>query len=122
MEGEPIKAVLCQHDTCPGNARSARRAGRSILSHTQKVTGEVQCFTRGQKGCIAMRCPATALFGKGQQQVSEHPRKVVGGYCGMEVCWKGLVVEKRVADILLDTGCSRTLVRTKYFHSNGFFT
>ena len=54
-----------------------------------------------------MRCPGKALFCGGQQKEGK-PLTGVGG--GMEVCRTGLVEGTRVTDILLDTGCSRTLV------------
>ena len=55
-----------------------------------------------------MRCSAKALFCGRQQQAG---KSVAGAVSGMEMCRTGLVEGTQVADIFLDTGCSRTLVR-----------
>ena len=88
---------------CP-KCQSGWRAGGGI----QKPRSELKCFSCGQKGHIAMRCPAKALFCGRQQQAG---KPFVGAVGGMEVWRTGLVEGTQVADILLDTGCSRTLVR-----------
>ena len=62
---------------------------------------EVTCFNCGQKGHVSTRCPSNALFcgvrGRRPQEQGVHRHGVVEG--------------RYVGDILLDTGCSRTLVR-----------
>ena len=56
---------------------------------------EVFCFNCGQKGHISPKCLDNALFcGTGRRSQEQ-----------------GVVEGRYVSDILLDTGCSRTLVR-----------
>ena len=88
-----------------------RQAGRKSEGTGQRARSEVRCFNCNEKGHVAMRCPAKALFCRGQQQAGEPSVGATGSYSGMEVCRTGLVEGTPVADILLDTGCSRTLVR-----------
>jgi len=84
----------------------------SVAKQAKKDLREVECFNCHQKGHYSSNCPRNALFCM--------ERKV--NYCGptmMEkkktcvqpgVIRRGAVEGKEVHDILLDTGCSRTLV------------
>ena len=57
----------------------------------------MKCFNCGKKGHMAVQCPDKALF--------------CGEKLGGVVTCKGKVEGRDVGDILLDTGCSRTMVR-----------
>ena len=63
----------------------------------------VKCFGCGQMGHIATRCPHNALNNFCREQKGVTP--TTGIYKG------GVVEGQYVSDILLDTGCSRTMVR-----------
>ena len=102
-DGESVRRCF----DCKQVGHLARDCPKRQSGGVQKVRSELKCFSCGQKGHIAMRCPAKALFCGGQQKEGK-PLTGVGG--GMEVCRTGLVEGTRVTDILLDTGCSRTLV------------
>ena len=107
---QPAKCFECKQVGHVARDCPRRRAGGSEKAvNSQRFSrGELKCFNCGQKGHIAMRCPAKALFCRGQQQEG---KPLAGAVGGMEVYRTGLVEGTRVADILLDTGCSRTLVR-----------
>ena len=62
----------------------------------KKERKEIECFNCGKKGHIAMHCPSKSLF--------------CGTRFGGAVTRKGRMDGKEVSDILLDTGCSRTMV------------
>eukprot|EP00731_Ephydatia_muelleri_P001970 Em0001g1970a len=58
---------------------------------------EIRCFNCKETGHMARDCPSNALFGEEQ------------GMLGIK--HSGVVEGKAVEDIMLDTGCSRTMVR-----------
>jgi len=98
---------------CPQGSRSGGAApGRE---RHQKQEGEVKCFNCGRRGHISTRCPRDAMFcevgpGQGRLDGGDQPQqKGVSGKSGR--ARSGLVEGRRVDDILLDTGCSKTLVR-----------
>ena len=72
-------------------------------SATQMAVGkrsskrEIRCFNCKETGHMARDCPSNALFGEEQ------------GMLGIK--HSGVVEGKAVEDIMLDTGCSRTMVR-----------
>ena len=70
---------------------------------------QVRCFNCQEKGHVAVRCPHNALFCEeqdGGQSVQERrPCTDSSGFYQ-----RGVVEGHMVEDILLDTGCSRTLV------------
>ena len=63
---------------------------------------EPRCYERGKLGHMSMRCPSKALYGD-----AEATSEMNGLYRS------GTVDGKPVKDILLDTGCTRTLVHQK---------
>ena len=67
---------------------------------------DIECFNCHQKGHYASNCPSNALFCSERLpgKVGEQTRT------GTELTRKGSVEGKAVDHILLDTGCSRTLV------------
>ena len=67
---------------------------------------DIECFNCHQKGHYASNCPSNALFCREKLpgKVGEQTRT------GTELTRKGSVEGKAVNNILLDTGCSRTLV------------
>ena len=76
-----------------GPARSAAAAA------TQPSKPDVRCYNCGRKGHVAIRCPSRALCGLEKPQPMMYRRGQVEG------TWVG--------DILLDTGCTRTMVHNK---------
>ena len=75
--------------------------------HPQTQRAEVKCYNCGQKGHLSYKCPrSAALFCRSSEQA--------GGERSMEGCNMsrgGSVEGQAVKSILLDTGCSKTLVR-----------
>ena len=76
---------------------------------TGKTKGEqnVKCYNCGQRGHISTKCPSSAMFCKLEQQspVCQSGSKTTS------VCRSGQVEGIHVDQIVLDTGCSRTMVR-----------
>ena len=59
--------------------------------------GPVKCYNCGKRGHLAMQCPDNALF--------------CDAGSGGAATRNGKVEGREVTDILLDTGCSRTMVK-----------
>ena len=96
-------------------ARDCRRGTRASGQQPEQARGqarEVRCFNCGRSGHIAMRCPNNALFCRGVQEraaTNVEPQSRSKPCRG--VTRSGMVNGNLVGDILLDTGCSTTLVR-----------
>ena len=71
---------------------------------------DIECFNCHQKGHYASNCPSNALFCREKLpgKVGEPTRT------GTELTRKGSVEGRAVDNILLDTGCSRTLVHQEW--------
>ena len=67
---------------------------------------ELKCFNCGEKGHISRRCPSNAAL------LCQTGRLSVGSRASSGVSREGLVEGQAVTDILLDTGCSQTLVKS----------
>ena len=85
---------------CPRKDRSGNPTASGGPPKTSKFPERppVKCYNCGKRGHISMNCPEKA------------------GYCGTDgsrkpVTRKGLVEGVVVSDILLDTGCTQTMVR-----------
>ena len=66
---------------------------------------ELKCFNCGGKGHVATRCPSKTLAAMGT-----HDQRISQGGEKRLTC-KGMVEQTPVEDIVLDTGCSRTMVQ-----------
>ena len=105
---KPSTGVLCCH-TCgePGHfARDCKKgpktgggntAGRGTSSQTDREN--IRCYNCGRRGHVAMNCPSKVAMFCGQRR----------GWPDVTRC--GSVEGHPVRVIVLDTGCSRTLVR-----------
>ena len=95
---------------CPTKAKT--ETSTSAVEGTQlpkteardkKGEKELKCFNCGEKGHISRRCPSNAAL---LCQVS------AGGVSRRGLSRSGIVEGQAVTDVLLDTGCSQTLVRS----------
>ena len=80
-------------------SRSSKSNGEQ--SHDKKGVkkrfGAIKCFNCGERGHMAIQCPSNALYCESWSGVTAHRSGTVEGM--------------RVSDIVLDTGCSQTMVR-----------
>ena len=68
----------------------------------------LRCFNCKQRGHIAKNCPHQVMYCK-ENKTPSHVQYMTREECG--ILQREIVEGREVADILLDTGCSRTLVR-----------
>ena len=68
----------------------------------------LRCFNCKQRGHIAKNCPHQVMYCK-ENKTPSHVQYMTREECG--ILQRGIVEGREVADILLDIGCSRTLVR-----------
>ena len=71
--------------------------GRDTTRESKPDRRKLRCYNCGKEGHIAMQCLSKALF--------------CGGGRGLSTTRTGVVENKKVEDILLDTGCTQTMVR-----------
>ena len=105
-------------DSCKDDKKE-RQAKASNTGVTGKSKGEqnnVKCYICGQRGHISTKCPSSAMFCKLEQQPSVHQ----SGSKTTSVCRSGQVEGIHVDQIVLDTGCSRTMVRRDLVPENKF--
>ena len=92
---------------CP---KGDKNGGNSAVpGPSQRYKKEVECYNCHQKGHIATRCPAAVLY-CGVEKGTHH-QQGLGARPKSEVYRSGWVEGQPVEKVLLDTGCSRTMVR-----------
>eukprot|EP00731_Ephydatia_muelleri_P014418 Em0008g138a len=113
--GERINKEPLQCHTCGKAGHIARDCRMKSIGGQKKSEkddkeknqrSELRCFNCGGRGHMSMKCPSKALT---CLKLSAHPvwhRSKGGPTCS------GTVEGQATEDILLDTGCSRTMVRT----------
>ena len=113
--GERINKEPLQCHTCGKAGHIARDCRMKSIGGQKKSEkddkeknqrSELRCFNCGGRGHMSMKCPSKALT---CLELSAHPvwhRSKDGPTCS------GTVEGQATEDILLDTGCSRTMVRT----------
>ena len=86
--------------------RKTEEAGETPQKNEDK-TGKniIRCYKCGQRGHVALKCPSAALF-CGSSHVRPAGRRLVK----RDVYKSGLVEGRRVEKVVLDTGCSQTMV------------
>ena len=119
VDRRPLQEIRrCHNCGMTGHmARDCRRGTKPNGTNQEQARGqvpnrEVRCFNCGRNGHIAMWCPNNALFCQGVQK--RGPTKVQRqrqGKPAQGITKSGTVEGHPVGDILLDTGCSTTLVR-----------
>ena len=117
VSGEKVikEAVLCHTCGKAGHiARDCRSKSGGVQKRNEKEDqekngrSEIRCFSCGGRGHMSMKCPSKALT---CLESSAHPgwhNSKDGPTCS------GKVEGKSTDDILLDTGCSRTMVHTDF--------
>ena len=86
------------------NKKEAKEKGKPVKNGKPKRDlKDIECYNCHQKGHYSSKCPSNALFCR----VQVKPRK----YTQAELKKHGVVEGRHADNILLDTGCSRTLVR-----------
>ena len=85
-------------------------ADAACKNQDQKVPG-MRCFNCGGKGHMARSCPSNSYFCTDAQTISPEPQHRETHRKPQGVARSGTVEGTSVDNILLDTGCSRTLVR-----------
>ena len=86
------------------------------LTRTKKDLREVECFNCHKKGHYSSNCPRNAMYCM-ERRMNYHGKSfMVKKQCCTQtgVVRKGVVEGKNVDNILLDTGCSRTLVHHSF--------
>ena len=81
-----------------------------VTGRSRGEQNNVKCYNCGQRGHIATKCPSAALFCKLEQPSLASPA-YQSGFRQPSVCRSGQVEGIHVDQIVLDTGCSRTMVR-----------
>ena len=104
---QPVSPGLRRCHNCgkPGHlardcrAPGSKQPGMTLRNEQRKPSrDDIVCYNCGQKGHISPKCPNNAFF-------CGTRNKRQGTKC------HGVVEGRYVSDILLDTGCSRTLIR-----------
>ena len=95
-----------------GSKSVTKTKGNSTVA-TGRSKGEqsnVKCYNCGQRGHISTKCPSAALFCRLEQPKQVLPANQTG-FKPSSVCQSELVEGIQVDQIVLDTSCSRTMVR-----------
>ena len=122
QETKPVLAIGERNNKDPLQCHTCGKAGHTARDCRMKSIGgqkksekedkekngrsELRCFNCGGRGHMSMKCPSKALT---CLEISAYPvwhRSKDGPTCS------GTVEGQATDDILLDTGCSRTMVRT----------
>ena len=90
---------------CPTNMEvgSQKEIGSAKKFERPKNMKEIECFNCKRKGQYSANCPHNAMFCRPQESATR------AATCKVGVMRTGVIEGKPVSDILLDTGCSRTL-------------
>ena len=95
------------------------KSGISAADSKGKSTelSHVECYNYGERGHIATTCPANPtkanMFCRGEQQQLSVSK-------ASSVCQSGQIGDITVDNIVLDTGCSRTMVREDLVHEGQY--
>ena len=105
----PRRCYNCGETThLASDCRKATKLADGAPKNQRADKKELKCYNCGKLGHVAMRCPAKALYcGEKQRQLKDEYGPREGA-----ITRSGLVEGSTVDDIVIDTGCSRTLVRS----------
>ncbi len=92
------------YQTRGGRPQESEKAKQEAPKRPKKDLKNLECFNCHEKGHYAFQCPKDAHFCKDSRETTEDAHSI-------DVKRKGLVEGTPVERILLDTGCSKTLVR-----------
>ena len=98
-------AVDCKRGVKPAGAGQGKEQQKQ-----GKYREPIRCFECGERGHIAVNCPKNAYFCRsGEEKARSEPQEIETKK--QDMTRVGRVEGTLVSDILLDTGCDRTLVR-----------
>ena len=121
QSGSPARCFSCgqighRAFECRKNRRVEERGAAKPVGvqerrpQSNQTWREPRCYECGKLGHLSMRCPSKALFSEGRSA----GRETTNGR-SRPLRRSGVVNGKTVADIVLDTGCTRTLVHDSWF-------
>ena len=103
-------------DRWSSSRQSTQDRSRGVTNQQQsrpkRDLKDIECFNCHKKGHYSANCPSNALFCTGQQINRKRTRVSESKKNG--VTKSGIIEGKPVNDILLDTGCSRTLIHKQH--------
>ena len=81
----------------------------------RRDTKDVECFNCHKRGHYAARCPNNAMFCSGKRRDISREAEVTNvSHNKTEVSRRGIIEGMATQEILLDTGCSQSLVRREF--------
>lgn len=112
MEKKPTTEKRCHRCGRPGHLmkdcrqreEQTKQSTERKNESTRKPLKDIECYSCGEKGHYSSRCPHSAMFCAQKESMANNQWK-------RSIIRPGRKGGKELSSILLDTGCSRTLIR-----------